>query len=128
VFPQVLTAGGGSEDGSSWPIERSGPHLFAISDVPQGLAVVRNEVTGEGLRLRWDEKVLPHVWVWREARTSGGRWRGAAELLGIEPAMVPHSLGLAQAIASGHARVVTPDAPLSWWLEAEPLSPRWRAS
>jgi hypothetical protein len=123
TFPGVLLCDGGLEDASSWPIERPRARMFVVSHVAQGLAEVRNSSTGEGLRLRWDESVLPHLWVWHEARVAGGRWRGAAELLGIEPAMVPHGLGLAEAIASGQARTVGPDAPLAWWVEAEPLAP-----
>ena len=121
-FPEVLLLDGSVEDASSWPIERPRAREYVVADVPEGLAEVRNVATGEGLRLRWDETVLPHLWIWHEARASGGRWRGAAELLGIEPSMAPHQLGLAEAIASGHARTVDRDAPLSWWIELEPLA------
>jgi hypothetical protein len=121
LFPRVLGIDGSVEDGSSWPIERKRARLLVVADVPVGLAEIQNSATGEGLRLRWDETVLPHVWVWHELRASGGRWREAAELLGIEPAMVPHPLGLAEAIMSGHACTVVPGVPLFWWLEAELL-------
>ena len=53
---------------------------------------------------------LPHLWIWREVRASGGRWRGQAEMLGLEPASVPHSLGLARAVAEGQASRARPPA------------------
>jgi hypothetical protein len=121
VFPDVLLLDGTTENASTWPIDRPRSREYVVADVPEGLAEVRNAATGEGLRLRWDVAVLPHLWIWHEARASGGRWRGAAELLGIEPSIAPHQLGLAEAIASGHARTVEPDVPLSWWIELEPL-------
>jgi hypothetical protein len=121
AFPGVLLLDGTTEDASSWPIGRPRSREYVVADVPEGVAEVRNAETGEGLRLRWDVGVLPHLWIWHEARASGGRWRGAAELLGIEPSIAPHQLGLAEAIASGHARTVERASPLAWWIELEPL-------
>ena len=79
--------------------------------MPEGRAEVVNNLTGEGIDVRWDATALPHLWIWHESHGSAGRWRGAAELLGIEPSLAPHQLGLAEAIASGHARMVEPGAP-----------------
>jgi hypothetical protein len=120
-FPHVLLLDGSTEDASSWPISQPRSREYVVADVPEGVAELRNAATGEGLRVTWDETVLPHVWVWHESRASGGRWRGAGELVGIEPSMAPHQLGLAEAIASGHARTVGQDSPLTWWIELEPL-------
>lgn len=122
-FPNLLLLDGTVENASSWPIEAARSRFFVVADLQEGLAEARNAATGEGLRLRWDVNVLPHLWVWHEARVSRGRWRSQTELLGIEPAMVPHSMGLDAAIASGHARLVSAQSPLSWWVEAEPLAP-----
>lgn len=123
AFPSVLLLDGSTEDASRWPIATPRSREYVVADVPEGLAEARNEETGEGLRLRWDATVLPHCWIWHESRASRGRWRGAAELLGIEPSIAPHQLGLAEAIASGHARAIEPDGPLAWWIELEPLDP-----
>jgi hypothetical protein len=59
------------------------------------------------------------MWVWHENRATGGPWRHSTELLGIEPAMVPHSIGLDAARESGHAAVVAPEQPIAWWIDAE---------
>ena len=123
AFPQVLLAGGGREDASTWPVATPRGRFFVVADLPEGFAQAENVRTGERLVLRWDADVLGHLWVWHECRASGGRWREQAELLGIEPSMCPHSLGLADAIGSGHARLVRPGRPVSWWVEAEPVGP-----
>jgi hypothetical protein len=59
--------------------------------------------------------------MWHEARMSSGRWRGAAEMLGLEPVSVPHSLGLARAIAEGQAHVVRPGVDLTSRIVVRPL-------
>lgn len=119
VFPDVRLLDGSIERVGSWNIDDVRTRTFAVADMPEGWAEVRNVATGEGLRLTWDVEVLPHMWVWHENRATGGPWRNATELLGIEPAMVPHSIGLDGARESGHAAIVAPDAPISWWIEAE---------
>ena len=124
AFPEVLLLDGTIERADHWEIARPRTREFLVADVPEGRAEVRNAATGEGLVVRWDAAALPHLWIWHESHGSGGRWRGAAELLGIEPTLAPHQLGLAEAIASGHARIVEPDAPFAWWIELEPLDPR----
>jgi len=100
AFPEVLLLDGTTELADSWPVERPRAREFVIADVPEGRTEVRNSLSGEGLVLRWDASALPHLWIWHESHGSGGRWRGAAELLGIEPSIAPHQLGLAEAIAS----------------------------
>lgn len=71
-----------------------------------------------------DVGVLPHLWMWHEVRTSGGRWRGQAEVLGLEPASVPHSLGLARALAEGQAHVVYPGVAQTSRMVVRPLRGR----
>ena len=46
--------------------------------------------------------------IWHEVRTYGGIWREQAEILVIEPASVPHGLGLAEAIDRDQARWLEP--------------------
>ena len=119
TYPDVLLLDGTVERIDSWNIDQTRSRTFAVSNLPQGWAHARNVATGEGLRLTWDASVLPHMWVWHENRATGGPWRHATELLGIEPAMVPHSIGIDGARQSGHARMVVPGEPISWWIEAE---------
>ena len=79
---------------------------------------MRNANTGMTLELGWDADWLCHLWIWHEARTYGGRWRGQAELLVVEPASVPHGLGLAEAVEHGQARLIEPGEPVSYRLAA----------
>jgi hypothetical protein len=92
-----------------------------VTDLPDGVATVRNVGTGQGLELRWDAAVLPHVWIWHEVRTYPGIWRGCAEILAVEPASVPHGLGLETALREGQALVATPHAPVRWRIAVRPL-------
>ncbi len=87
-----------------WPLERPRSRLLVVAELPEGRATVRNPSRGQGLELVWDADWLRHCWLWHEARIYGGPWRGQAEILAIEPASVPHSLGLAAAIEHGQAR------------------------
>ena len=119
TYPDVLMLDGTIERMGSWSIDDVRSRTYAVSKLPEGWAQVRNSATGEGLRLTWDVSVLPHMWVWHENRATGGPWRHATELLGIEPAMVPHSIGLDGARESGHAITVIPGEPIAWWIEAE---------
>ena len=119
MYPDVLHLDGSVERMSSWKVDDVSARTFVVSELEAGWAQVRNTATGEGLRLTWDVSVLPHMWVWHENRSTGGPWRNATELLGIEPAMVPHSIGLDGALQSGHARIVTAQTPCRWWIDAE---------
>jgi hypothetical protein len=102
-WPDVRLLDGGSERVERWPLGDRRSRLFAVADVPDGRAEAVNARTGQGLRLEWDARALPHLWVWHEVRTTGGPWRELTEVLCLEPSSVPHSLGLAAAIADGQA-------------------------
>lgn len=102
-----------------WALSEAGARFLVVTDLPDGRVEVLNTSSGCGLVLEWDVGAMPHLWLWREARASGGPWRGRAEILGIEPSSVPHAAGLAEAAASGHA--VTPTA-------AEPFRQRLRVT
>ena len=118
-YPDVLHLDGSIERMGSWHIDDVRARTFVISELAEGVAQVRNLATGEAVQLTWDADVLPHLWVWQENRATGGPWRHTTELLGIEPAMVPHSIGLDAARQSGHAFMVTAERPCSWWIEAK---------
>lgn len=77
--------------------------LLIVASVQEGRVAVHNRDRGQGVELRWDTGWLPHMWMWHEVRTSGGPWRALAETLILEPASVPHPLGLATARAHGQA-------------------------
>ena len=107
-WPDVLLLDGSRERGDRWPLDRPRSRLLAVADLPEGRVRVRNTRTGTTVDFTWDASWLRHVWIWHEARAYGGRWRGQAELLAIEPTSVPHPLGLAAAIEHGQALELGP--------------------
>ena len=121
AWPDVLLLDGTIERVGSWSLDESRARFCCIADIPDGRLEVRNTATGAGLALEWDVSVLPHLWLWHEVRTSGGRWREQGEMLGLEPASVPHSLGLARALAEGQAHVVRPGTDLTYSMVVRPL-------
>jgi hypothetical protein len=115
----VRLLSGGLERADHWSAEQPRSRFFALTSLQAGVAEVRNPTAGIGLRLAWDLEVMPYAWVWHELRSSGGRWRGAAQLLMIEPSSVPHSLGLEAAINSGDCH---------WASRSEAITSRVRAT
>jgi hypothetical protein len=103
-WPDVLLLDGSFERADRWRLASERSRLFAVSDLPEGRALVVNAARETGLELSWEADWLRHLWVWHEVRTYEGPWRGQAEMLVVEPASVPHSLGLATAIERDQAR------------------------
>jgi hypothetical protein len=120
-WPRVRLLDGSEERADRWALAQPRSRLFVVADLPEQRARIRNAVTGQGLELAWDGDALRHLWVWHEARTSGGLWDERADILVVEPASVPHSLGLDAARAEGQAAVVEPGAPVSWSIRATPF-------
>ena len=117
-WPEVLLLDGSRERADRWRLSEPRSRYLVVSDLPEGAAAVRNAKTGMTLELSWDADWLRHLWIWHEARTYGGPWRGQAEILVIEPASVAHGLGLAEAAAHGQARLIEPGEPVSYRLAA----------
>jgi hypothetical protein len=115
------------EDAGEWPVARmldgserrcdrwssSEPDfvLVSVADLPEGRALLRNPERRTGVELTWDTELLPHLWIWHEERRTGELWRRATEMMALEPASTPHSLGLAEAIARNQAHWVIPGEP-----------------
>jgi hypothetical protein len=115
AWPELLLLDGSVERADAFPAGQVRSRFAVVADVPDGRAVVRSPSTGWGVELEWDERTLPHVWVWHEMRAGGGLWRGQAELLGIEPSSVPHSLGLERAVQEQQAVWVEPGREIRTW-------------
>ena len=122
AWPAVGSLDGSREQGAHGRLADVFARFFAVADVPVGRADIVNARRGTGLTLEWDEAVLPHVWVWQEMRHSEGAWRRHGEIVAVEPASVPHSLGLATAIENDQAHWVEPGKPLVQRVSARP----WR--
>ena len=105
-WPDALLLDGSLERADEIDLAEASGRFLAVASLPEGWYEITNASTGQGLRVEWDIAALPHLWIWREVRATGGRWRGQGELLGLEPASVPHSLGLARALDEGQAVVL----------------------
>ncbi len=103
TWPEVRLLDGTLERGDRAQLPAPRSRMFVVANVPESRLVVRNRDRRQGLELTWDPAWLPHLWIWHEVRTSGGVWRGLAETLIIEPASVPHTLGLETARRLGQA-------------------------
>jgi hypothetical protein len=108
-WPEVLLLDGTIESAGRWPIDRRRARFISLTDFARPSIRVTNPARDLGVTLTWDASRLPGAWVWHESRASGGIWSNAAELLAIEPASVPHSLGLAEAVRHEQALWAAPD-------------------
>jgi hypothetical protein len=121
VWPDVRLLDGGTERIERWPLSERRSRLFAVADLPEGWAEVVNCQTGQGIRLEWEARALPHLWIWHEVRTTGGPWRELTEVLCVEPSTVPHSLGLATAIREGQAMRLRAGERIESTITAQPF-------
>ena len=102
-WPEFALLAGGRERADAWALADAGARFIVVTDIPEGRLDAVNVRSGLGLALEWDVAALPYLWLWREARASGGPWRGRGEIFGLEPASAPHGAGVAEAVRSGHA-------------------------
>jgi len=103
VWPGCRLLDGGVERGGSWPFDEPRSRFIALTGFDHGAAEIRNPDSGLAVRLDWDVAKLPAAWIWHELRGNDGIWDRRAELLGVEPASVPHALGLGEAVQHGQA-------------------------
>lgn len=121
AWPQVRLLDGSLEPADEWPVAEPRSRLLVVAELEAGWAAVRNAAGGQGLALTWDAGWFRHCWMWHENRVSEGPWRRATELLAIEPSTVPHTLGLAAAVAHDQARWLHPGEEARPWIVARPF-------
>ena len=107
-WPCSRLLSGEIENAGRWPLSRERSRFTVLTDFAHGHAVVRNPHSRLEVQIDWDLAKLPAAWLWHEVRATGGIWDGRAELLAFEPASVPHSLGLAEALAREQALWAAP--------------------
>jgi galactose mutarotase-like enzyme len=122
-WPRALLLDGSVHDLDHFP--GAGPgRLLTASAVQPGRVRVANPARSLAYEITWeDTSWLSHVWLWREEHGAGGPWRERASLLVVEPASVPHDLGLAQAVERGEARVLGPGQRASYAASLRAVAP-----
>jgi hypothetical protein len=120
-WPQTLRADGTVEAIDRVSLTSPLSQFACVQDLDEGLAVARGRRAG--LELRWDTRVLPHIWVWYELRSMDGPFRRMAEIVALEPCSVPHSLGLERAVDEGQAIWIETGSDITYELQARVLRP-----
>ncbi|GAA4050772.1 DUF4432 family protein [Nonomuraea soli] len=118
------------ESGGTWPVV-GGVDLSVVPEAGTASDIVyltgfdegRYEVRGTvAMRVEWDARVLPYLWMWQEFGASLGHpWWGRAFVLGLEPFSSMPTNGLAEAVANGTAMILGPLESKTMWLRAEVL-------
>src|SRR5262249_55136001 len=121
-WPEIALLDGTHERGDRAELRAPRSRMMIVADVPDGHLAVRNRDRGQGLQVTWDTSWLPHLWMWHDVRTSGGPWRELAETLIIEPASVPHTLGLETARSRGQAHALKPGERRETQITLRPLA------
>jgi hypothetical protein len=103
AWPDVRLLDGTLEQADRTTLATPRSRMLIVANVPSGRATVYNREHRQGVELTWDTTWLPHLWIWHDVRASGGPWREMAETLIVEPASVPHTLGLETARELGQA-------------------------
>lgn len=68
------------------------------------------------LRVEWDARTLPYLWLWYElGATAGAPWYGTLVAIGLEPNSSWPTNGLAVAVANGSALWLDPGQALQSW-------------
>jgi hypothetical protein len=120
-WPEVRLLDGTIERADRAVLATPRSRMLVVADVVEGRIAIRNRDRRQGIEIVWDTGWLPHLWIWHEVRTSGAAWREAAEILVIEPASVPHHLGLATARARGQAHSLEAGERVQTEIRVRPL-------
>jgi hypothetical protein len=126
AWPVARMLDGGERRCDRWSAAEPDFALISVADVAGGWAILTNVERDAGVELRWDVHMLPHLWIWHEERATLPLFRRATEMLALEPASTPHSLGLAEAIAHDQAHLVTPGEPKKYRCGLRILTPSAR--
>jgi hypothetical protein len=112
-WPLATTPDGSTIDLSAVPSRGTPSEMLYVTDLPDGSFELRN-AAGVGLRVQWDARLLPYLWLWFElGATQGHPWFGEAYTVGIEPFSSYPTNGLAEAVANDSALRLAPGETLN---------------
>jgi hypothetical protein len=95
-----------------------------ICDLDDGWYGLTNGSLGFGFGLAWPKEVFPYVWFWQELRGSIEHpWSGDCYVMAVEPFTSMPGVGLAKAVESGTAPVLTAGSSIDARLAATFFEP-----
>jgi Domain of unknown function (DUF4432) len=103
-WPHASGADGDPVDLSRMPQRGTPSDIAYITDLPTGAYQMWSERSVLGVRVAWDNDVMPYLWLWQEPASSPGYpWWSGDYLIGLEPFSSYPTNGLAEAVANGSA-------------------------
>lgn len=122
AWPTVPGEAGGEIDLGVVPDYGEPSDVLYLTGLPAGWYEIVDPEAVLGLRVRWDESVLPNLWLWQELGASRGHpWWGRAYVVGLEPFAGYPTNGLAEAVENGSALTLQPHETRPLWLRASVL-------
>ena len=111
------------ETGTDWSVAaQPGLGHFGCLHGATPTLSVRNDAVPVAVRVGWSAGALPYLWFWHEHERAGWPGGSNATCLGIEPASVPTSEGLAHAVETGTAIELRPDGEVQWQVRLDVIS------
>ena len=115
------------DDWSKVDVDSTLTRFGCLTELEAGWAAIRSSDAEVGVALAWPLEVFPHLWTYQDVHgVATEPWFGRAEFVMLEPASVPHSLGLKIAAADGQAFPLVPGATLESWLTITVFQPKGR--
>jgi hypothetical protein len=123
-WPSALDVDGNKADVSRFPRKEVSCDILYLQNLDTGWFALVNEKQNLAFAMTWPLEVFPYVWCWRNFNGSYGYpWYGRANCVAIEPFTSYPALGLAEAVARGTQRTLTPGKSISTGMKAGVISP-----
>ncbi|MFI6604261.1 DUF4432 family protein [Nonomuraea sp. NPDC050536] len=118
-WPKVPTPEGGQTDLSVVPEQGAPSDVLYLTGFTEGWYEIATDI---GMRVEWDARALPYLWMWQEVGASQEYpWWGRVYTIGLEPFSSMPTNGLAEAVENGTALLLQPHETKTMTLRAEVL-------
>jgi DNA-binding GntR family transcriptional regulator len=116
-WPMLDGADGATLDLSVLP-DAAASEMVYVTDFANASYEIRQPNSGIAVRVAWDAKAFPYLWMWQEFGDSHNYpWWGGLYAVGMEPFSSYGIDGLASAVENGSALRLSPHAVRNSWLE-----------
>ena len=117
LWPLLGSADGATVDLSILP-EAAASEMVYVTDFSNASYEVRQPDGGIAVRVAWDGKAFPYLWLWQEfGEARDYPWWGQLYAVGMEPFSSYGIEGLASAVENGSALRLAPHEVRTAWLE-----------